>query len=115
MSARERESPPLDEIGVERERGALRADVAALPSERQAALVETLERAAEREEGDTMAKGKATETAALAIRFSTAMLDAIDKAGEQIAKQRPDMVVTRSDAIRVLVAEGLAARKIQIR
>ncbi len=63
----------------------------------------------------TTGKKKAAETAALAIRFSSDLLVAIDKAGEQIGKERPDMVVTRSDAIRVLVAEALAARKIAIR
>jgi hypothetical protein len=53
--------------------------------------------------------------AALAIRFPPELTAAVDKATEQIAKERPDMVVTRSDAIRVLVAEALAARKVPIR
>ena len=53
--------------------------------------------------------------AALAIRFSAQLTAAVDKATEQIAKERPDMTVTRSDAIRVLVAEALTARKITIR
>ncbi|HEY4176584.1 MAG TPA: hypothetical protein VGM90_07125 [Kofleriaceae bacterium] len=52
---------------------------------------------------------------ALAIRFPPELTAAVDKAIEQIAKERPDMVVTRSDAIRVLVAEALTARKVPIR
>ncbi len=122
MRSRRRSPPPRDELALERERAGLRAAVAALPPERRAALVGTLERAAGREESEAMAgkagttgKKKAAETAALAIRFSSDLLVAIDKAGEQIGKERPDMVVTRSDAIRVLVAEALAARKIAIR
>ena len=57
---------------------------------------------------------RAAPPPALAIRFPSEMLAAVDKAAEQIAKERPDMTVTRSDALRVLVAEGLAARKIPI-
>lgn len=52
---------------------------------------------------------------ALAIRFPPELTAAVDKATEQIAKERPDMIVTRSDAIRVLVAEALTARKVPIR
>jgi hypothetical protein len=52
---------------------------------------------------------------ALAIRFPAELTAAVDKASEQIAKERPDMIVTRSDAIRVLVAEALIARKVPIR
>lgn len=52
---------------------------------------------------------------ALAIRFPPGLTAAVDKAAEQIAKERPDMIVTRSDAIRVLVAEALTARKVPIR
>jgi hypothetical protein len=52
---------------------------------------------------------------ALAIRFSPQLTAAVDRATEQIAKERPDMVVTRSDTIRVLVAEALTARKVPIR
>lgn len=83
-------------------------------------LADTLERATEREENELMPKKtggtkRASDTAALAIRFSPELLAAIDKAEEQIGKERPDMTVTRSDAIRVLVAEALAARKIAIR
>ncbi|MSP59461.1 MAG: hypothetical protein EXR72_03805 [Myxococcales bacterium] len=114
--------PPRDELAIERERAGLRAAAAALSPERRAALRDTLERAAGREEKATMPKRppiggrkKAAETASLAIRFSPDLLAAVDKAGEQIAKERPDMTVTRSDAIRVLVAEALSIRKIPIR
>jgi hypothetical protein len=66
---------------------------------------------------DDMVKKPARKKAppALAIRFSPELTAAVDKAAEQIAKERPDMTVTRSDAIRVLVAEALAARKVPIR
>ena len=54
---------------------------------------------------------KATNPAppALAIRFSPELTAAVDKASEQIAKERPDMTITRSDAIRVLVDQSVKA------
>ena len=66
---------------------------------------------------DDMTKkpGRKKAPPALAIRFPPELTAAVDKATEQIAKERPDMIVTRSDAIRVLVAEALTARKVPIR
>ena len=124
MSGRRRTSPPRDELAIERERAGLRAAVAALPPERRALLADTLQRAAKREEKERMPKkpptgGKKGRTVDAAIvvgvKMAPNLVAAVDGAMEQIAKERPDMTVTRSDAIRVLVAEALAARKIPIR
>ena len=59
--------------------------------------------------------GRKKALPALAIRFPPELTAAVDKATAQIAKERPDMIVTRSDAIRVLIAEALTARKVPIR
>lgn len=48
------------------------------------------------------------------IRFSTGMAAAIKAAQEQIAKERPELKVGHAAAVRILVAEALVSRKIQI-
>ena len=117
MSRRPPAAP--DDLAIERARAELRSAVAMLAPDRRAQLGQTLERAAWREEREDMAnkpgRKKGAPPPALAIRFPAELLAAVDKATEQIAKERPDMVVTRSDAIRVLVAEALIARKVPIR
>jgi hypothetical protein len=116
-----RRRPPRDELAIERARAGLRAAVAALPPERRAVLAGTLERAAEREEKEAMPKkgptGKRADagTEPITVRLDSAMLAAVEKATEQIQAERPDSTLSRGDAIRVLLAEALTARKIVIR
>lgn len=45
------------------------------------------------------------------IRMPQTLIDDVDGAAEQIARERPGMSVGRADAIRVLLVEALAARK----
>ena len=122
MSTRRRK--PRDEIAIARHLDGLRRDVAALPPERRAALTHTLERAAVREEKPNMPTKKPTTAGKrkasgspppTAIRLAPEILAAIDRAGEKMAADMPGMTVTRTDAIRVLLVEALAVRKIPIK
>jgi len=46
----------------------------------------------------------------LSVRLSDELISAIDAEGERMETERPGMRLTRTDAVRVLLLEALAAR-----
>ena len=61
-------------------------------------------------------KPPAREAGPITVRLPSPMVDALDVAAAKIRDERPEMMtVSRADAIRVLLAEALSARKIPIR
>lgn len=59
-----------------------------------------------------MAESASTLDAPLRVRLPSALLDAIDAVAAR--DSRPDARVTRSDAVRALVLEALAARGVLV-
>jgi predicted transcriptional regulator len=55
-----------------------------------------------------MAKRKKEETMHVqAFRFSESLVRRLDKHAERLARERPGLRVTRADALRMLLVEGL--------
>lgn len=51
---------------------------------------------------------KKIRTKQAAVRFTEEMLARLDRYAERLAARNPGMTITRADALRTLVAEGLA-------
>lgn len=63
--------------------------------------------------GKRIGSTKGGPSVLLAVRFTPKMVAAIDRATKVLAKERPELDITRADTVRGLVAEALAARGIE--